>query len=302
MIAVTGANGDLGIRLLKTLKASGPTRIRALVRSEPARKRVQNELVSGVDIQIVDYRNVDSFSRGIAGCSAIVNLVGTIYGSKGSPYQGANEDVVDNLLKSARNLTDPYIIQVSIVGANEKSNNDCLSSRGRSDAKLLQTWKKSLILRAPMVLFPGGPSALALRRRANGWEFWMGNGSNLEQPLDDRDLFSAIEKAISRPSVLRGDYDLVGPETVRYSELVARAAEFLNTKPRPIIIPSSLIRFVALLGEKLFENPPITKDMIDIFLYNSHHDSSPLCKALELKLRDLDATLEYSLSEETNYS
>ena len=126
MIAVTGANGDLGIRLLKTLKASGPTRIRALVRSEPARKRVQNELVSGVDIQIVDYRNVDSFSRGIAGCSAIVNLVGTIYGSKGSPYQGANEDVVDNLLKSARNLTDPYIIQVSIVGANEKSNNDCL--------------------------------------------------------------------------------------------------------------------------------------------------------------------------------
>lgn len=302
MIAVTGANGDLGIRLLKTLKSSGLTRIRALVRSEAARKRVQNELVSGVDIQIVDYRNADSLSKGIVGCAAVVNLVGTIYGSKGSPYQRANEDVVDSLLKATRNLTNPYIIQVSIVGANEKSNNDCLSSRGRSDAKLLQTWEKSLILRAPMVLFPGGPSALALRRRANGWEFWMGNGSNLEQPLDDRDLFSAIEKAIRRPSILRGDYDLVGPETVRYSELVARTAEFLNTKPRPIMIPSSLIRFVALLGEKLFENPPITRDMIGIFLYNSHHDPGPLCKALGIKLRDLDATLKYSLSEETNHS
>lgn len=302
MIAVTGANGDLGIRLLKTLKSSGLTRLRALVRSEAARKRVQNELVSEVDIQIVDYRNADSLSKGIVGCAAVVNLVGTIYGSKGSPYQRANEDVVDSLLKATRNLTNPYIIQVSIVGANEKSNNDCLSSRGRSDAKLLQNWEKSLILRAPMVLFPGGPSALALRRRANGWEFWMGNGSNLEQPLDDRDLFSAIEKAIRRPSILRGDYDLVGPETVRYSELVARTAEFLNTKPRPIMIPSSLIRFVALLGEKLFENPPITRDMIGIFLYNSHHDPGPLCKALGIKLRDLDATLKYSLSEETNHS
>ena len=302
MIAVTGANGDLGIRLLKTLKSSGLTRLRALVRSEAARKTVQNELVSEVDIQIVDYRNADSLSKGIVGCAAIVNLVGTIYGSKGSPYQRANEDVVDSLLKATRNLTNPYIIQVSIVGANEKSNNDCLSSRGRSDAKLLQTWEKSLILRAPMVLFPGGPSALALRRRANGWEFWMGTGSNLEQPLDDRDLFSAIEKAIRRPSILRGDYDLVGPETVRYSELVARTAEFLNTKPRPIMIPSSLIRFVALLGEKLFENPPITRDMIGIFLYNSHHDPGPLCKALGIKLRDLDATLKYSLSEETNHS
>ena len=180
MIAVTGANGDLGIRLLKTLKSSGLTRLRALVRSEAARKTVQNELVSEVDIQIVDYRNADSLSKGIVGCAAIVNLVGTIYGSKGSPYQRANEDVVDSLLKATRNLTNPYIIQVSIVGANEKSNNDCLSSRGRSDAKLLQNWEKSLILRAPMVLFPGGPSALALRRRANGWEFWMGNGSNLE--------------------------------------------------------------------------------------------------------------------------
>ena len=93
----------------------------------------------------------------------------------------------------------------------------------------------------------------------------------------------------------------MGPETVCYSELVARAAEFLNTKPRPIVVPSSLMRFAALTGEKLFENPPITRDMIGIFLYNLRHDPGPLCKELDLKLRALDETLKYSLLEETNH-
>ena len=298
MIAVAGSNGDLGIRLLKTLKARGLTKLRALVRSEASLERVRKELGRSFDIVKVDYRNPNSLQKSMFGCSVIINLVGTVRGSKRSPYQIANEDVVDSLLQAARSLEDPYIIQVSIVGADTRSCNQCLISRGQSDKKLLEGWGKSLILRAPMVLFPGGASAIALRRRASGWEFWLGNGSTWEQPLDDRDLFTAIELAIKRTSTLRGEYDLVGPERVRYSELVIRASKILRTKPRPIKIPSSWIRVAAHIGDKLLRDPPITRDMLDIFLYNGHHDPNPLCKSLGFELRKLDSTLRYSLLEE----
>lgn len=298
MIAVTGSNGDLGIRLLKALKARGLTRLRALVRSETSLDRVRSALGSSLDIVKVDYRDPDSLRKSMLGCAVIINLVGTIRGSKRTPYRIANENVVESLLQASRSLEDPYIIQVSIVGADTESRNQCLVSRGQSDKKLLEGWGKSLVLRAPMILFPGGASAIALSRRASSWGFWLGNGSTWEQPLDDRDLFTAIELAIKGPTTLRGGYDLVGPERVRYSELVTRASQILRTKPRPINIPSSWIRLATHIGNTLLRDPPITKDMLDIFLYNGHHDPKPLCNSLGLELRSLNSTLQYSLLEE----
>ncbi len=292
MFLVTGANGELGLRLLRSL-ANREVAARAAVRSEKALKRVETTLGQLVDTRIVDYRDPDSLARAMEGCSAVIHLVGTIRGTKRHPYERSHEDVVDALIRAALQTGSPRIVQASIFGADPDSTNGCLASRGRCDHTLLASAPQSVVLRAPMVLSPGGPAARALYARASGRSLWLGSGEALEQPLDARDFVDAAISATACEST--GGFDLVGPECLSYRELVQRAASLLATRPQPLRVPSALALGLAGLASRLLPDPPVTRDMLALFLHDDCGDPEPAVKALGIKLRDLNDTLRFSL-------
>src|SRR5262249_12533081 len=78
-ILVTGANGQLGRRLLRRLSRATPRRhARAVVRSQRAVDSLRDLADTGVELRVVDYRDASGLAQAAAGCDAAVHLVGIL--------------------------------------------------------------------------------------------------------------------------------------------------------------------------------------------------------------------------------
>ena len=92
-ILVTGANGQLGRRLIRRLHASTPPRrAHAVVRSRRAADSIASLCEeSGAALRIVDYRDVAGLTDAAKGCDAAVHLVGILKETRSNPYADAHE-------------------------------------------------------------------------------------------------------------------------------------------------------------------------------------------------------------------
>ncbi|MCH8889951.1 MAG: NAD(P)H-binding protein, partial [Myxococcales bacterium] len=92
-VLVTGANGQIGRRLIERLARSNPrVAVRALVRSERAAETLQGFPVEiRPEISVVDYRNAEELAEAARDCRYAVHLVGILKQTSNSRYQDAHE-------------------------------------------------------------------------------------------------------------------------------------------------------------------------------------------------------------------
>ncbi|MDZ7668022.1 MAG: NAD(P)H-binding protein [Gammaproteobacteria bacterium] len=182
MIAVTGANGHLGSRLLPELAAQGP--VRALVRSERAANAVRGSNPgAAVEVRVVDYADAGDLAGALSGCTAVVHLVGIIKETAGNRYRDAHEAACTALVEGAQRAGVRRVVYLSILGAAVDSANACLASRGAAERIVLDSTLESVVIRVPMVLGEGDFAAAALAARARRGFNLVLRGASLEQPI-----------------------------------------------------------------------------------------------------------------------
>jgi uncharacterized protein YbjT (DUF2867 family) len=117
---VTGANGHLGIRLIRSLvdHGSAPTEVRALVRSQRAANAL-DELPQGYcpDVRIVDYGDAEAIENAAKGCDRIVHLIGILKETGSARYVDAHETASTVLARAAERAGARRIVYMSILGA-----------------------------------------------------------------------------------------------------------------------------------------------------------------------------------------
>ncbi|MBW2383597.1 MAG: NAD(P)H-binding protein [Deltaproteobacteria bacterium] len=304
-ILITGANGHIGQALIEGLCAGGSKgearRVRALVRSERAAEQVRSlPGASAAEIVIGDYTSADSLRQATRGCDSIVHTVGIIKEGGGATYQAAHEDTCRVLAEMAAETRARRIVYLSILGSRPDSANCCLASKGRAEAILLGGRTPVTVLRVPMVLGPDDYASAALGAQARAkWTLLVAGGSSIQQPIDSRDVVSAILAAgrdVSSESVA---LDLGGPEQLAHRDLVKRAAALIGAEgPRVVPIPVMVGRlFAAVLG-RVAQNPPITPAMFEILQHDDRVDVAAACDRLDLTLTPLDETLIFCVGPE----
>jgi len=301
-VLVTGANGHLGLRLLRRLatRSSDGARARAVVRSPGAAETIRAALpADAVEIRILDYQDVDALADAAAGCAHVVHLVGILKETAGTRYGDAHESAATSLARAAEKAGVRSIAYPSILGADDASPNPCLASKGRAERILLERSVPTTVIRLPMVLAPGDPSALALRRKALApCVPLMRGGATLEQPIDGDDVTHAILHALARRERASEVLALAGPESLTHRELLCRAAALLGRRPRIVPLPYALVVAVAGVLERLLASPPITRAMLDVLEHDDRIDPAPACRRLGLTLTPLDDTLRRCLGTE----
>jgi NADH dehydrogenase len=301
-ILVTGANGQLGRRLMRRLARLQPPRAsRAVVRSERA---AEAAAASGAepDVRIVDYADTDALAAAAAGCEAAVHLAGILKETRANRYEDAHERPARALADATAKAGVRRIVCVSILGSRADSPNRALASKGRAEDILLGGPVPALILRVPMVLGPGDPACAALARQARGGRVSLvRGGATKEQPIGADDLVEAIAAALLRPEPLRAALDLAGPESLTHRELVLRAARVLDTQVEVRAVPYALVAAFAWLAEKALADPPLTPAMLGVLEHDDAIDPGPACRKLGIELTPLDETLRRALlgGEET---
>jgi len=295
VLAITGANGHLGTRLLQARGADG---VRALVRSQAAAERVKAAARGdAVDVRLLDYHQTDDLAEALQGCDFVVHLVGIIKETAANRYQDAHEGSCRALAQAAERSGLRRIVYLSILGAAPGSRNACLASRGAAEQILLDGPVPATVIRVPMVLGEGDFASRALSARARRSFNVVLRGSSLEQPIYAGDVVAAVVAALAGDDANRR-YDLAGPESLRRSALIHRAAHVLGRRTRVLSLPLGLGMMVAGVLETLSSDPPVTREMLGVLDHDDRIDTQPAVESLGLTLTPLDETLRRCLGGE----
>ncbi len=292
-IAITGANGNLGRRLIDRLAPHH--QLRAIVRSERARQTLLNQFGSDLDIVIVDYGDVEGLTGALNGFDKIVHLVGIIKESAANPFERAHEQACAALVRAASAAGLRGIVHLSIVGASETSTNACLASRGRADRLLVAGDVPATVIRVPMVLGEGDYASAALVRQAKRSVVFTFRAASLEQPIYAGDVVAALETALAGDAA--GIVELAGPETLSRRDLIERMAAVIGREPPLVVsLPLGLGMMIAAIAERR-ANPPVTRAMLGVLDHDDRIDVVPTCERLGLKLTPLDEMLRHILPD-----
>ena len=285
-LVITGANGNLGRRLLAVLAEAGP--VRALVRSREAAARLQAQFEPGAgqapEIEIVDYLAADAMAQALAGAKAVVHLVGIIKEPRAGAYYQAHEATAQVLAEAARATGVERIVYLSILGAHAGATNRCLASKGGAERILLESDVPTCVLRVPMVLGEGDYASAALANRARRRLSFTFRGASLEQPIYVGDVIHAITLLLAQTPASAQVVDLAGPESLSRSALTRRAAAALGRSTRVISLPLGLGLALAWLLQRLASPPPVTPDMLGVLDHDDAIDPLPAVRGLGMSL------------------
>jgi NADH dehydrogenase len=293
-VLVTGANGQIGRRLIERLARSIPqVPVRAVVRSARAARTLETlPEAFRPEVFIVDPLDAGELAQAARDCRYAVHLVGILRESSTSRYQDAHEASTRALADAAATAGLRRIIYLSILGSDPKSANVCLASKGRAERILLDAETPALILRVPMVIGPGDATANIVRREALARVLPLAaGGRSRTQPIYAGDVVEAIAAGLARDDLDDLVLDLAGPESLSQRDFIERAARLYGRRPRVVSIPAGLLLFIAGLAERVLANPPLTKPALEVILADDDVDPEPARRRLGIELTPLDEIL-----------
>ena len=235
---ITGANGNLGKRLITTLLDNPQCRVTAVVRSDRAEQAITSlplapEQRARLVTRVLDYTDVDALRNAAQGCSRAVHLVGILKETRSATYRQAHEDSTAALLQALPDSGVEHLTYLSIVGSSP-----------------------ACVLRVPMVLGEGDYASFALAARARKRLSFTFRADSQEQPIYAGDVVTAIMAAGS--DKVAGALDLGGPEVLTRRALTQRAAAVLGETATVVSLPLSLGFVMARILTALTANPPFT--------------------------------------------
>jgi uncharacterized protein YbjT (DUF2867 family) len=300
-IVITGANGQLGRALLTRLAEMQHPCVRALVRSERAKKAIEAEnLHPAPEIRIVDYTRPNQMEEALSGAKCVIHLVGIIKEMPGTRYVEAHEQTCHALALAANRAGIERIVYLSILGSTPDSKNPCLASKGRAEAMLLDDRVATTVIRVPMVIGGDDAASRSLRKQAQSPSIRLiGGGRTRQQPIDARDVVRAVLAACEAEPGRHLSLNAGGPECLSHRDLVLRAAQLWNNQPKLRSIPTSIARFGVSVLERILPNPPITRAMFDILQHDDQVDPEAFCQKLGFELTPLDTTLSDFIGPES---
>lgn len=307
-IAITGANGHLGLKLIDRLQSEGDD-VRAIVRSERAADTVRS-YHPDADVCVVDYADsADSagLHEALRDFDVLVHLVGIIKESAGNSFERAHEAPCRALLEADPGvrhviylgIVGTDMVGTDMVGTGSATQNACLLSRANAEAILRSaTWPVSIV-RVPMVLGPDDYASMSLARNARKFLVPGFRTASLEQPIFSGDVVNALVAA-TRLAPADRTLELAGPESLSREQLIKRAGQCFGNEPTVISLPLWLGYTLAFLLEKVSRSPPVTRAMLGVLDHDDRVDNGPALKELGIELTSLDETLQAVLGSHRN--
>ncbi|MFB8791532.1 MAG: TIGR01777 family oxidoreductase [Potamolinea sp.] len=262
-VAITGATGFVGSRLVEQLQAKGHQPL-ILTRNKTSATRTFPNL------EIVPYTPTvsGSWQEAIAGCDAVVHLAGEpIAESRWTPKH--KQEILDSRKLSTQKIVEAIakanpkprvLVNASAIGyygtsetatfdENSPSGNDFLSEVCRTWETEAQKVKyadvRLVILRFGIILGNGG----ALAKMIPPFQLFaggpIGTGNQWFSWIHRDDLVNLIIEAVTRDD-MEGIFNATAPNPVRMSELCQVLGETLH---RPSWLPVPSFALEALLGE-----------------------------------------------------
>jgi len=247
VILLTGATGLVGQALLDRLLAAGED-VRCLVRDPrrlgPDRVRVQ--------ITMGNLASPVSVRQAVRGVDTVVHLAATIRDQPSGSIEELNALATIRLLREARQAGARRFLFFGAVGSGETSPSRFMRAKALAEHAVLSSGLDATVLAPSIVYAPGDPWLTLLRRLSLlPWMPVSGSGEAAYQPIWARDVAAAAEHALRNGSGGPRRYELAGPETLTYEEIVRLALDAWGRRRPFVHVPLPVVRRTLRLVESV---------------------------------------------------
>src|SRR5256712_4881124 len=251
MILLTGSTGLIGQALLERLLAAG-CEVRCLVR-DPRRlgaNRVRVQITLGALSTPLSVR------QAVRGVEAVAHLGATLRDQPGASIEELNGLATVGLLREARQAGAERFLFFGAMGATPTSRTRFFRAKALAERAVLRSDLDTVVISPSIVYSPGDPFMTLLHRMSLlPWMPVSGGGRAAYQPVWAEDAAACAAAALldGQPAGSGGGrrFELAGPETLTYDEIV-RLALTAWDRPRPLVhVPLPVVRRSLKLLERL---------------------------------------------------
>ncbi len=263
VILLTGATGTVGRELLPLLLSSG-REVRALVR-EP--RRLGSARVS-VQIALGDMADPFSIRHATRGIDTVVHLAATTHDQPRGSIEELNGLGTIRLLRAAERAGVERFLFFSAIGATPFQRTRYFRSKAIAERAVLSAPLKATVFAPSIIYRPGDPRITLFERLATLPAVPVsGSGRASYQPIWARDVARCVLAAVDSGGARRrarrgadgrgGRFELAGPETLSYDDIVERVMASLG-RNRPILhlplpaVKAALRAIELLAGDSVF--------------------------------------------------
>ncbi len=243
ILCVLGGTGFVGRSLVRALHDAGH-----VVRVPTRRRERHRELLvlPRVTVDELDIHDPEALASAVAGCTAVVNLVGILNekGRDGTGFEAAHVTLPEKVVAACRAAGVPRLLHMSALNADPEGPSHYLRSKGRGEALVHEAHGPDLAVTSfrPSVIF--GPGDGLFCRFAGllalAPVFPLACARARFAPVWVEDVVHAFVRALDAPGTHGQRYDLCGPEAWTLHQLVEYTAR-----------QAGMDRWIVPLGEDL---------------------------------------------------
>lgn len=268
LVTVFGGSGFIGTQVVRALAKHKGLRIRVAVRQvgRGYRLRMLGD-VGQIEVVQANIRDAASIARALDGAEAVVNLVSVAYETGKQGFAALNVDGARNIAMAARAERITRFVQTSALGADLNSTSNYARTKAEGEAAVRALIPSAVVIR-PSVVFGqeddffnrfGSMAAISPALPL------IGGGATRFQPVYVADVAAAVAKAVIDPATQGQTYELGGPASYSFRELMELILR--ESARRRVLVPlpwsvARLIGQVAQLGA-FVTAPPITADQVE---------------------------------------
>jgi len=270
-VAVTGASGFIGRRLVQVLRANGYA-VRALVRRPPPADAPQ-------DITWVrgDLHDHDALAALVDGAGIVVHLAGAIKAFTADGFNAANVAGTRNVAAAAaKQKSVPHFVHISSLAAREPQLSSYAASKAAAEdvARQMSARLPVTILRPPAVYGPGDPETLRIFRMAAAGFVAVPRNPAARLSLahvDDAAAAIMATFALTSPSATPLEFDDGFPGGHDWRAIAGAAAQVLGRPVRLLAVPDGVLNAVGWasgLAARLAGRPTVlTREKVNELLH-----------------------------------
>ena len=246
-----------------------------------------------IDLEKVNLFDEERLRTLIKSSDVVINLVGILYETKKQKFEDIHAKFPDLLSKLCSELNIKKLVHISTLGINETVSSQYMQSKLKGEKNIINNFDRSVILR-PSVIF--GPEDRFFNQFASLAEFFpvlplIGGGLTYFQPIYVEDIAKSIVVVSEKEEINNSIYELGGPQTFTFKELMKILLKQIKKKRFLVPIPYSFAKFQAKILQ-LLPKPLLTTDQVEMLKYdNIVTNNYPTIKDLKINPKTIESVL-----------
>jgi len=262
-VVIVGGSGFIGRALAATLISRGKS-VRVITRSRERARELW--LLPRIEIVQANPNDEAALYDAFENADAVVNLVGVLHSKGGKPwgpdFDSAHVKLPARIARCMNRRKIRRLVHISALGAADHAPSMYLRSKAAGEAALRANQNIDVTILRPSVVFGAEDNFMNLFAKLQKLApvVPLATPHARFQPIDVRDLTTAIANCLENSTTVGKNYECVGPDVLTLYELVHWAGVYAGC-PRPIIpLPDSAAWVQAWIMENLPGRPLMSRD------------------------------------------